>query len=133
MGDGLLAIFPMDESDRAALDALEAVRDIEGIVAEVSAERAAEGLPHTGFSAALHAGDVLYGNIGASRRLDFTVIGPAVNAAARMLGMCASLDQRIVISARVAAPALAHRADLVSLGQYRLRGVAERQELYTLD
>lgn len=133
MGDGLLAIFPMDESERAALDALEAVRDIEGIVAEVSAERAAEGLPHTGFSAALHAGDVLYGNIGASRRLDFTVIGPAVNAAARMLGMCANLDQRIVISARVAAPALAHRADLVSLGQYRLRGVAERQELYTLD
>jgi adenylate cyclase len=55
-----------------------------------------------------------------------------VNTAARLSGMCAHVDQKIVISAGVARPLLAENGDLVSLGQYRLRGVAERQELFTL-
>ena len=56
-----------------------------------------------------------------------------MNTAARLSGMCAHVDQSIVISANVARPLLGERRNLVSLGQYRLRGVAERQELFTLD
>ncbi|MFD1158731.1 adenylate/guanylate cyclase domain-containing protein, partial [Roseovarius aestuarii] len=85
------------------------------------------------FTLALHAGDVLYGNIGGKTRLDFTVIGPAVNTTSRILGMCSAVDQAIVISANVAAPLLEGIPALVSLGQYRLRGVRDRQELFTLD
>ena len=133
MGDGLLATFPEigeGQSRLAAIDAVAAIRDEMGVIND---RRRAEGLPVTGFSAAIHAGEVLYGNIGGASRLDFTVIGPAVNAASRILGMCSALDQTILISGLVARPALEDRPALVSLGQYRLRGVAERVELFTLD
>lgn len=133
MGDGMLAIFNVartDDANAAALNATLALRaafDLKGT------ERAEKGLTTTGFTLALHRGEVLYGNIGGATRLDFTVIGPAVNTAARLSGMCAHVDQNIVISANVARPKLAEFDALVSLGTYRLRGVANRQELFTLD
>lgn len=133
MGDGMLAIFARDavpDTEATAVGAICAMRDK---VAQISALRKAEGLAHTGCTLSAHAGEVLYGNIGAASRLDFTVIGPAVNTAARINAMSAHVDQQIVIGANVARPALAQRSDLVSLGFYRLRGVAERQELFTLD
>lgn len=133
MGDGMLAIFNVDKVADANLSALAATVDLRSAIAELNAARAAGGLRTTGFTLALHRGEVLYGNIGGASRLDFTVIGPAVNTAARLSGMCAHVDQPIVISANVARPLLQVRDDLVSLGQYRLRGVAERQELFTLD
>ncbi len=133
MGDGMLAIFARDtvpQTEATAIDAICAIRDA---VAETSAARSAEGLAHTGCTMSAHAGSVLYGNIGSATRLDFTVIGPAVNTAARINAMSANVDQPIVIGANVARPLLESRTDLVSLGTYRLRGVAERQELFTLD
>ena len=133
MGDGMLAVFAHDpeaEAGRIALDSIQAIR--RGMQT-LNAERAAAGLTTTGCTMALHAGDVLYGNIGGETRLDFTVIGPAVNTTARIAGMCDPLDQRVVVSDRVARPWVDKRADLVSLGAYRLRGVTERVELYTLD
>lgn len=133
MGDGMLAIFARDtvpDTEATAVDAICAIRDA---VDAVSAERRTTGLAATGCTMSAHAGEVLYGNIGAPSRLDFTVIGPAVNTAARINAMSAMVDQPIVIGANVARPLLDRRADLVSLGQYRLRGVAERQELFTLD
>lgn len=133
MGDGLLAIFPEMGVGQSGLAAIDAVSDIRVAMAEVTAARQADDLTSTGFSAALHAGEVLYGNIGAPDRLDFTVIGPAVNAAARIQGMCAGLGQDILISSNVAKPALDLRPALVSVGVYRLRSVADRVELYTLD
>lgn len=133
MGDGLLAIYARDAVPDAEHTAIQTMCDIRTVVAATSDRRSAEGLEYTGFSMAAHAGDVLYGNIGSSSRLDFTVIGPAVNTTARILGMCSNLDQRIVISSNVARPLLESRDDIVSLGQYRLRGVADRQELFTLD
>lgn len=133
MGDGLLAIFAQDDTEAAGLAGIDAVLAIRAEMAEINRQRRADGLQTTDFNAALHAGEVLYGNIGAPNRLDFTVIGPAVNTASRILGMCDPVGQDIAISARVARPAMEKRPGLVSLGSYRLRGVRERQELFTLD
>lgn len=129
MGDGLLAIFP----DGAAEAALEAARDSEARLATLNAARQAEGLKTTDFYLALHAGELLFGNFGAPDRLDFTVLGPAVNETARMLSLSKTVDQRIVAS-KAFADALGQGAGaLVSVGRYALRGIGAPQDLYTLD
>ena len=133
MGDGMLAIYDLNEVADARAVAVDAAARLPGMFKEINARRAADGLPTTGFTLGLHAGDVLYGNIGGKTRLDFTVIGPAVNTTARILGMSDAVDQEIVISSAVARPLIDSRPDLVSLGKYRLRGVRDRQELFTLD
>ncbi|MEX0279785.1 MAG: adenylate/guanylate cyclase domain-containing protein [Arenibacterium sp.] len=133
MGDGMLAIFDLNQYPDARAKAIEAACALREAFVTANVAREADGLPVTGFTLALHAGDVLYGNIGGVNRLDFTVIGPAVNATARILGMSDPVGQNIVVSSAVAAPLLDERKDLVSLGSYRLRGVADRQELFTLD
>lgn len=133
MGDGMLAIFDLDEIPDARRIAIDAALDLRAKFVTLNEQRAAEGLPTTGFTLALHAGDVLYGNIGGKTRLDFTVIGPAVNTTARILGMTGPLGQTIAISSAVAGPLQHERSELVSLGQYRLRGVTDRQDLFTLD
>jgi adenylate cyclase len=133
IGDGLLAVF-----DRAALAdahgaALGAAKTALDAGAALAAARAAAGLPTTRLRVALHAGEVFYGNIGARRRLDFTVIGPAVNEAARLCDIGRSLDQDLVLSAAFHAAAERHRERFVGLGRYALRGVGRPQHLYTLD
>lgn len=133
MGDGMLAIFDVTKSEDANRAAITATLLLRTQMEVVSARRIKTGVTATGFTVALHRGEVLYGNIGGKTRLDFTVIGPAVNTAARLSGMCAHVDQPIVISASVARPMLAEFQELVSIGTYRLRGVAARQELFTLD
>ena len=132
MGDGLLAIFSFDDQEDARRSALEASAALRVAMAETNRRREAEDLPRTGFNLALHAGNVLYGNIGAEHRLDFTIIGSAVNVTARILGMCRSLEQELIVSSQVARPAMAQRDDIVSLGRHMLRGVPEPQELFTL-
>ena len=133
MGDGLLAIFSLNEANDARANAVDAALALEEEIAAVNQRREEAGLTITGFTLGLHAGDVLYGNIGGKDRLDFTVIGPAVNTTARILGMCSHVDQNIVISSDVALPIKEDCPELVSLGLYRLRGVSARQELFTLD
>jgi adenylate cyclase len=131
MGDGMLAFFALDHDacDRA-LDAAEAALMRIG---ELNDRRAGAGKATTGFGLGLHVGEVLYGNIGSVDRLDFTVVGPAVNEAARIEAMCASLDQTVVVSEVFARAEPACRNRLVSLGRYMLKGVARPQELFTLD
>jgi adenylate cyclase len=75
---------------------------------------------------------VQYGNVGTDTRLDFTVIGPAVNEAARIEALCKELGQPLLISEAFAEAATASRAHLVSLGQHRLRGVRDETELFGL-
>jgi adenylate cyclase len=77
---------------------------------------------------------VFYGNIGSADRLDFTVVGPAVNETSRIAAMCRSVDRHVVMSSDFAA-ATPHpeRDALVSVGRYALRGVGRAQELFTLD
>ncbi len=132
IGDGILAIFNMGDDAKSCRAALEAADRAMGRMAEVSAKRQAAGLPVTRFSIGLHVGDVLYGNIGAPNRLDFTVIGPAVNEVSRIESMCRALDQDLIVSSAFAKAANGSRERLVSLGRYVLRGVRRPQELFTL-
>ncbi len=133
IGDGILAMFPMDGQDQACCRALDAAVDASRRIARLNGAREAERLPTTDVYVALHLGEVFYGNIGAVDRLDFTVIGPAVNEASRIVGMCRSLDRHIVASSAFAAADEDCRRRLVSLGRYALRGIARPQELFTVD
>lgn len=133
MGDGILAVFDRNSAEdacRAALDAAEAARER---CKELNARRAAEGMPVTRFYLGLHQGKVFYGNIGGVDRLDFTVVGPAVNEASRIAAMCRSLDQDLLLSSAFVQSAPECRERLISIGRYLLRGVGRPQELYTLD
>jgi adenylate cyclase len=81
----------------------------------------------------LHLGVVFYGNIGSMERLDFTVVGPAVNEVARIAALCRTVDQPILISSASAASVVEERRRVASVGRFSLGGVAAPQELYTLD
>ena len=71
----------------------------------------------------------MYGNIGMPGRLDFTVIGPAVNLVSRLERLAGELDLPVVVSKAFAR----HLPEpLVHLGRHRLRGVREPQEAFTV-
>lgn len=133
VGDGILAIFAHDDMGIARSNALDAAFRAEVRIAALNAQRLAEGHRTTDYYLALHCGDLLFGNFGSTNRLDFTVLGPAVNEASRIGGMCRSLDQRVIVSSAFAEGAGPRRRDLVSLGRYALRGVGQPQELFTID
>ena len=134
IGDGALAIFKADDPARACRSALAAEARMRERVAALNARRSAAGLPVTGVYLGLHVGEVFYGNIGSAERLDFTVIGPAVNEASRIAAMCRSVEQDVLLSSAFAAAAREEdRTTFVSVGRYALRGVARAQELFTLD
>ena len=95
--------------------------------------RAAEGLPTTDMYLGLHVGDVFYGNIGSKDRLDFTVIGAAVNEVSRIATMCRSVDQPLLVSSAFATALGEASSRLVSVGRYALRGVGRPQDLFTLE
>jgi adenylate cyclase len=99
--------------------------------AKLNQNRSKAGLPTTAVYLALHVGDVFSGNVGSKDRLDFTVIGPAVNEVSRILAMSRSVEQDLLLSASFAdALAPEMRSRLVSVGRYALRGVAQPQELF---
>jgi len=134
MGDGLLASFDLTGRDEAAVcgDALRAATDLQAALPAFSRARTAAGKPVMDFGLALHLGEVLYGNIGAIDRLDFTVVGPAVNEASRIQALCRSLDRNVLISSTFREIAGGSRG-LASLGFHALRGVREPRELFGLD
>ena len=132
IGDGVLAMF--QATDAAAVSALGAAQEIKRRLAELNSRRQAEGRPVTTVRLGLHVGDVFYGNIGSDERLDFTVIGPAVNEVSRIVSMCRSVDRDLLASAEfVAATPEADRKRFASVGRFALRGVRRAQELFTLD
>jgi adenylate cyclase len=133
IGDGILAIFPDDDTTQACRRALDAASGMRQRIAALNERRAASGLPVTDTHLALHVGELLYGNLGGTRRLDFTVLGSAVNEAARIEALCASLDQTVIVSWAFAEAAGEGRRRLVSLGRYAMKGIARPQELFTLD
>ena len=132
MGDGVLAIFPvLGASPRGACDAaLKAVAAARSGMAHLDEARRRDGLEPLPFGVALHLGEVLWGNIGAADRLDFTAIGPAVNLVSRLEGLCRPLDRAVLVSGAFAAET---RAPLIPLGEHALRGIAAPCAVFTVD
>jgi adenylate cyclase len=130
IGDGVLAIFPVTGAPAAACEAaLRAVVAARAGMAHLDAERQAQGLSPLPFGAALHLGEILWGNIGAADRLDFTAIGPAVNLVSRLEGLCRPLGRSVLISGAVAVET---STPLVALGDHALRGIGARCAVFTL-
>jgi len=123
IGDAVLAVFPIAGSPEAACG--HALQAAEAALADAHALG-----PDLSFGIALHRGEVFYGNIGATERLDFTVIGPAVNEASRVEGMCKSLQCDLLLTEDFARHVDGRR--LRSLGRHSLRGVDRTQELFTV-
>jgi adenylate cyclase len=125
MGDGLLAIFPVGEGEKSPEAVAELAR--QAIFAARDDLEAKEG--HPGFRSALHIGKLFYGNIGASRRLDFTAIGPAVNLTARLLAAAASTGCDDVCSQEIAA-LLGQKHDRIT--EMTLKGFDEPKAVFAL-
>jgi adenylate cyclase len=124
MGDGMLAIFPINDARPPAAvctQALAAVDEAFAALDALNAERNTASAPPLAFGVSLHLGDVAYGNIGGAVRLDFTCIGPAVNLAARIEGLTGRLGKRLLVSD---AFARATTAPLRTVGTFELKGVA---------
>lgn len=126
MGDGMLAVFLGDASEACRL-ALEAARATQDGVSTLNEARRAEDRPVTGVGIGLHHGDVMYGNIGAPGRLDFTVIGAAVNVAARVEALCSRLGENILATDTFVAQV---SESFVSQGSHALKGVDDPVEVF---
>ena len=134
IGDGVLAIFEAADPAEACCSALHAAERLRCGMRTLNERRTAAGDPVTSAYLALHIGEVFFGNIGSEQRLDFTVIGPAVNEVSRIAAMCRSAERGVLVSpAFAAALPVTERDKLVSVGRYALRGVGRAQELFTLD
>jgi len=132
MGDGVLAVFPAADDDdfsEASVQALEAA--LEGLerLGQINKTRRASDLPEVRIGIGLHLGEVIFGNVGAADRLDFTVIGPAVNLASRIEGLTKRLLRPILVSSAFAR--ICPRP-LVSLGFHQVRGLFEPEEVFGL-
>jgi adenylate cyclase len=134
IGDGVLAIFKAEDPSTACASALRAEALMRVQIEAVNASRSAQALPVTDAYLSLHIGEVFYGNIGSQDRLDFTVVGPAVNEASRIAALCRSVEKDVLISSAFAAATQAEdRARFVGVGRYALRGVEKAQEFFTLE
>jgi adenylate cyclase len=130
IGDGMLAVFPLDGAQshaESARNALAAAFEAVAAVKHLADEPSMAGEPPLQVVIALHVGTAFYGNIGAADRLDFTVIGPAVNLVSRLESIGKTMDQPIIVSDDFAR---AYAAPLTSLGQHKLRGLAAPHELF---
>ena len=131
MGDGMLGIFPAEDDDdfsAASVRALEAAT--EGLDASPrSTKRGGDGSRRLRIGIGLHLGEVIYGNVGAADRLDFTVIGPAVNLASRIEDLTKRLLRPMLFSSAFARVC---PRPLVSLGFQPVRGLNEPEEVFGL-
>jgi adenylate cyclase len=134
IGDGVLAIFTGEDMAAARKAALGAEHRFRLNINELNDRRVKDGRPVTSAYVGLHIGEVFYGNIGSKDRLDFTVVGPAVNEVSRIASMCNSIDREFLASLEFCKGLDATgRRYLVSTGRYALRGIGRAQDLYTLD
>ena len=134
IGDGVLAMFTNEDLVVARRAALRAEHHFRQNVTSLNARRAEEDRQTTSAYVGLHVGEVFYGNIGSEDRLDFTVVGPAVNEVSRIASMCRSVDRELLVSSAFCTGLdAAGRRHLVSTGRFALRGIGRAQDLYTLD
>lgn len=127
IGDAVLAIFPLGARYDLGVAARTAIGAAEKARAGLADLRRLPGGEALDFGVALHVGDVMYGNIGTAQRLDFTVIGPAVNLTARLESLAASLGEPILVSAEIA-EAIGDGAQ--SVGRHALKGMAAPVEAF---
>jgi adenylate cyclase len=134
IGDGVLAMFTHDDMAHAKRAALRAEHGFRRNMNALNARRSVDGRPVTLAYVGLHVGEVFYGNIGSEDRLDFTVVGPAVNEVSRIASMCSSVDRPLLASSAFRDGLDAGgQGYLVSTGRFALRGIGRAQDLYTLD
>ena len=131
MGDGMLAMLPIDSSAERAAVTLRAVRaaaSVADAITVLNRIRATADEPLVRFGLALHIGEVMFGNIGASKRLDFTVIGPAVNYTARLEKLCVPLERQVLLSQAIAA--LLPEGETVPLGRHAMKDIDQPQAVF---
>jgi len=133
IGDAVLAIFPIDDRDSqrptACMEALAAAKHALDAIKVVNGGRRERGKPELAFGIGLHRGNITYGNVGTDRRLDFTVIGPAVNEVARIEDLSKTVGRPVLASAEFANSVT---CDLDPVGNFTLRGVRYEREIYAL-
>jgi len=132
IGDAMLIVFPIDEkmcNQTACNAAIDAAIDAQSTLETRNHRRRRHNQPEIEFGVGLNIGEVIYGNVGAPDRLDFTVMGPAVNRTSRLESLTKELGCNILFSEKF--------ADLVEtpsefLGQHEMKGIAEPQAVYAL-
>jgi adenylate cyclase len=128
MGDGLLAIFPLSDPE-ACLNLMRAIGEAQTAMVELNIKNVAGGHDALGYGIGVHVGDVMYGNIGSKRRLDFTVIGPAVNVASRLESLTKEIKRPVLLS-RAFVEMAGCAGSLENLGSYPLRGLGEPIDVF---
>jgi adenylate cyclase len=128
IGDGLLAIFPLSEP-QACANLLHAVSEARQAMAALNERNGETGRAPLNYGIGVHVGDVMYGNIGSQTRLDFTVIGPAVNMASRLEALTKQLGKPVLLSGAFA-EFVRNDFDLESVGEHRVRGFNDPIELF---
>lgn len=132
IGDAVLAIFPVGatrSAEKVCEAAVTAATQANSALDSLNQGRESQGLPSLAHGIGLHFGEVQYGNIGAERRFDFTVIGEAVNLASRIESLCGKLGQRVLVSESLAVR-LGRQLSLA--GTFELKGIALPQNVYKL-
>jgi len=130
IGDGLLAIFPLSQPNACA-NLLRAVSEARQAMAALNARNNGTGRAPLNYGIGVHVGDVMYGNIGSKSRLDFTVIGPAVNMASRMEALTKQIGKPVLLS-RDFAELVPPEFELERVGQHTVRGFSDPIELFAL-
>ncbi|RXG99247.1 adenylate/guanylate cyclase domain-containing protein [Bradyrhizobium zhanjiangense] len=128
IGDGLLAIFPLSQPDACA-NLLHAVTEARKAMAALNERNNGTGRAPLNYGIGVHVGDVMYGNIGSTSRLDFTVIGPAVNMASRLEALTKQLGRTVLLS-RAFAELVEREFELEHVGQHEVRGFSDPIELF---
>ena len=132
IGDAMLIVFPTNEFKsvaNACRAAIFASIDAFNSMATVNHRRRRDKEPEIRFGVGLHVGEVVYGNVGARDRLDFTVMGPAVNRTARLEGLTKTLGHSLLVSKD-----LVDQTDVnaIDLGHHAMKGVSEPQPVFAL-
>lgn len=128
IGDGLLAIFPLQAPDACA-NLLRAVTEARQAMAALNERNNGTGRAPLNYGIGVHVGDVMYGNIGSTSRLDFTVIGPAVNMASRLEALTKLLGRTVLLS-RDFAELVEPKFELEHVGKHEVRGFSDPIELF---
>lgn len=128
IGDGLLAIFPL-HAPNACANLLHAVAEARKAMAALNERNSGIGRAPLNYGIGVHVGDVMYGNIGSTSRLDFTVIGPAVNMASRLEALTKKLGRNVLLS-RDFAELVEKEFQLEHVGRHEVRGFSDPIELF---